>query len=492
MIFGSAECNDVMARYEKAWINLFIREGQLRRLRPLAGHASHMQGLLLSDTRSWPGYTSDSNSPFMIPLTDAQKTQRREDEQKWPWLCYVMCYALELSTGDPLGLANPASWILGELSLVDTTFFPFQRRFCTLLEEKVDAMIVETLFGRYIPPPAGPPPPPDRMMSIRTSNESMGSSSSSTGTDAHKQLWRTMLNNPASIDLDHVTLGNPRFVMVDHDGAKDVPPATVGRGPDGHAVLMQDGDSHNRGSDRTEHIHAPPEFTVKGDMKLFGIIPATLSTVQHSAALGVSQRVDLTGDLSLGNLIPELLHTPLDTISLKNTYLTYSSTFQRCSPPGMRFHTEIIPTGELMQPVYDVLHEVFGQKNPAWTFAGFIGQEPAWEKPFAPMGFSLRAGLRKLDIDLWDVINVTDLGLSLTFSRRIPIYPGDPSSGYSLSTSFSGSAGVKIPGSVVPLRVSWYLKKFAKYYLLSLNMQDDEWTDAFAIPNLKVGIRLQW
>lgn len=496
MIFGSEECNNVMSRYEQAWIDLFIRESRLRNRHPLEEGEAYLTGTLLSDTRPRAAFTSCSESPFRIPLTAAQQAQRETDEEKWSWLCYAMDYKLELSTAEPPGRADPASVILGEVSLMRRKFFPFQRRFCTALERKVDTMILDHLENRYNTP--GPPVlEPDMMMSLPTGNESMVLSRLTTRTDAHDQLWRDMFAGHSSISVDNMTLGNPRFLTGNGDGnVEDVLPAMVGKGPYGQEVLPAKGKSGGHlhwGSDDAVHIPTtPPEFVVKGEMKLFGILPATLSSTKHSASVGVSQRVELTGTLSLGNLIPQLLHTPLDTISLKNTSFTYRSTFLGRSPPGLRFYTDIIPTGELMEPVYDVLHEVFGQKNPALTFAGFVGQESAWEKPFQPMGFSLRAGLLKLNINLWDVIKITDLGLSLTFSRQIPQYPGDDSSGYSLSTGFSGAAGVKIPGSVIPLRVSWYLKKFAKYYLLSLNMQDDEWTDAFGIKNLKVGFRLRW
>lgn len=501
LIFGSEECNDVMARYEQAWMDLFMRESRLRNRHPLEEGEAYLTGRLLSDTRPQIAYTSSRESPFRIPLTEAQQAQRKTDEEKWPWLCYAMYYQLELSTTEPPGRADPASVILGEVSLMHQEFFPFQRRFSTALERKVDTMILDHLEKRYNTPgpllSPFPETPMMMMMSLPTGNESMVFHRPTPRADAHDQLWRDMFTGRGSIHVDSITLGRPRFVMGNgHGKVEDVPPAMVGKGPDGQAVLLNTGiDRQNthRESDHAAHIPtAPPEFVVKGDITIFDKLTATLSTIQKQSGVGVSQRVELTGDLSLGKLIPELVGTPLDSISLKNTSFTYRSTFLGRSPPGVRFYTDIIPTGELMQPVYDVLHEVFGQRDPDLTFAGFIGQEPPWEKPFRPIGFSLRACLQKLNIDLWDVINVTDLGLSLTFSRQIALSPGDASSGYSLSTSFSGSAGVRIPGSVVPLRVSWYLKKFAKYYLLSLNMQDDAWTDAFGIANLKVSFRLRW
>lgn len=332
-------------------------------------------------------------------------------------------------------------------------------------------------------------------MSQHSGYQSKSLYSSSPSISAHNQLWKRMLKSPDSIPVDNITLGKPRFVrVIDHDHVKDVLPARVGRDSDGHAVPMEEGEDwdNSPGSDPTALIPTPPEFVVKGDIKIFGILTATLSTIQNQAVVGVSQRVELIGDLSLGKIISELINTPLDTISLKNTSFTYRSTFQGSSPPGVRFYTNIMPTGELLQPVYDVLHQVFGQKDPTLSFSGFIGYEPAWEKPFKPMGFSLRAGLRKLDINLWDVINVTDLGLSLAFTREIDLFQNRNTPGYSMSSTFTGAAGVKIPGSVVPMRVSWYMKKFGKSYVLSLDMQDDEWIDAFGIPNLKVSFRAWW
>lgn len=101
------------------------------------------------------------------------------------------------------------------------------------------------------------------------------------------------------------------------------------------------------------------------------------------------------------------------------------------------------------------------------------------------MGFSLRAGLLKLDINLWDVVNITDLGVGLCFTYGVQD-SATGKSGYNFSSNFWGDAGVTIPGSLLPMRVSWYLTKVQKSYFMSLYMVDDEWTDVLGITNLKV------
>lgn len=99
---------------------------------------------------------------------------------------------------------------------------------------------------------------------------SIRASISSPHIDAHDELLKSMLKCPDRIPLDHVTLEKPWFLgVIDHDQVEDSPPAMVGRGADGHALPIQEGEY---GYDTPDSVSLrasphPQELVVKGDVK---------------------------------------------------------------------------------------------------------------------------------------------------------------------------------------------------------------------------------
>lgn len=377
-VFGSYECNSVMTRYESSWVNLFRREKELREQYE-GGHVT-MEGWITSNIRYTNARKSQNDAPYQVDLSAEEKITRTKYENMWPWLCYVMQYELQLKPTPGNPGVEPNSWIIGELTKFSTVFYPFQRRFFTRLEELVDIEIINKLVDHFIATTTRPKialpvgllrlaPHP-----IHSHNDAVLMSVSSHTPDAHDDLWSAICKGPGHINLEGVKLEKPRFLMVGGDGKEaDLPPHRVATDSHGHSVPKPEKED-DVGDSPQPIPKTPAQFVVKGDIELFGLIKATLSTFQGRSTVGATQRVNIPDDLSLGELIHELKDTPFDAIKLQNTSFTYTSTFQGCNPPGVRFHTEVIPDGEALKPVYDILEEVLGQKKPRLTFSAFVAK----------------------------------------------------------------------------------------------------------------------
>lgn len=319
-------------------------------------------------------------------------------------------------------------------------------------------------------------------------------------TSALDRLWSTVVRGTDQIELDGMTLFNPRLVTADEQKNElDVLRGMVGIDQNGQAVSR----SGNMGRDTivtdptatapisptsaSQVPATPAHFVIKGDITLFGIVHATLCTVQDPSTAGVTERVELISNISLGRLMPELKGIPLDTINLEKTSFTYHSAFHRSSPPGLRFQTDVFLTGPLLQPVNDALSEVFRQEQPSLTFSAYVGYERNWTKPMPPTAFTLQAALVKLETDPSDIININDIGINLMINRQITRGADGIKSEHTFSYGFWGVGGVRVPGSLVPIPVNWYMMKMDNYYNMTLNVQD-AWTDVLGIRNLNVGL----
>jgi hypothetical protein len=70
-----------------------------------------------------------------------------------------------------------------------------------------------------------------------------------------------------------------------------------------------------------------------------------------------------------------------------------------------------------------VLINVFHQGNPALTVQGLISAANDWAKPLNPVTFGLRGLLQGISIKLADLIEFTELGLSINISWHSDMYP---------------------------------------------------------------------
>jgi hypothetical protein len=232
---------------------------------------------------------------------------------------------------------------------------------------------------------------------------------------------------------------------------------------------------------------SPANFAYTGDIMLFGLVPAQFFAYQHISTHGFPyhEAAKIKAQrLSLGSLLPELKGSPLDAIALQDPQFGFAErTFDLARPAGLYFETDIVFQGPL-QPVADFLKDFFHQGSPAIHFSAYLGQVRDWNHLFAPSSFALRGSLEHVSVKILDVLEFTCIGVELSGTLRLSHNSGD--SKWEFGYGFFGSLNLSVPGSVVPLKVDYLLRKEYSSWLLWLTLTDENWENCFGVKGLNV------
>lgn len=219
----------------------------------------------------------------------------------------------------------------------------------------------------------------------------------------------------------------------------------------------------------------PSEYVAKASFTLFGHIEAELHMLQTpSVTAGVHQRVTLPGSLSLGTLLPTLAGSPLDAIMLTNTTLTYRSKPTLTLPAGLTLATTIQLSG-FLDPVNTLLRDVFHQDVPRIDVSGLISMNPDCLKLApAPSGFTLCGELAEVRIELFGVLELTHLGVSI-MGRRI-----SSAGGYDYAYGFDGR------GRIADIDLDFSMRKDRENYQVLLAMSGEIWKNVGGVVGVNV------
>lgn len=234
---------------------------------------------------------------------------------------------------------------------------------------------------------------------------------------------------------------------------------------------------------------APPHFpqmpenhVIIGDVDLFGCIPAKLHIFRGQITkLHPYQEVVQfsAGQITIGSVLPSLKDDPFDAIVLQNTELCYSvvplSVYEL---EGLYLETDLMFKGPL-QPLQDVIRDVFNQERPALHVSAHLGMSRDWMMPHAPPRLVLRGSFDDCSVKLWDILEFTQLGVELTLDQT-----RDEDSGMNIGYGFFGKVDMTMPGSVVPLKAEYLFRVMDERYMISVTLKDDDWKDCFGIKNL--------
>lgn len=262
----------------------------------------------------------------------------------------------------------------------------------------------------------------------------------------------------------------------------------VGKGSSRGATRLSSTAVMSRGSiQKPSAVAVPDGFVLKGDIKLFGLIPASLYSFQGTAMENnVDEMVTLSDNLYLGELIPSLDRSVLGGIHLRSSKFTYTNSYGPKRSPGLRFETDVMFEGELMC-VSDTLKQLFNQEKPALRVSGLVALDRDWNSLFVPAGFTLSGSFEHMSVKLGDFIEFTSVGVDLTTSPAVEMVPKFRQY-HRFSYGFFGTAHMKVPASVVPLSLRYYLRKDAGLYNIHLDISDDEWKDVCGVRGLNVSI----
>lgn len=228
----------------------------------------------------------------------------------------------------------------------------------------------------------------------------------------------------------------------------------------------------------------PENHVIIGDVDLFGCIPAKLHIFkgQITKLHPYQEVVQISaGQITIGSVLPSLKDGPFDAIVLENTELCYSvlplSVYEL---EGLYLETDLIFKGPL-QPLQDVIRDVFDQEKPALHVSAYLGMSRDWVMPHVPPRLVLRGSFDDCSVKLWDILEFTQLGVELTLDQA-----RDDDSGMNIGYGFFGKVDMAMPGSVVPLKAEYLFRVMDERYILSMTLKDDDWKDCFGIKNLTV------
>lgn len=220
---------------------------------------------------------------------------------------------------------------------------------------------------------------------------------------------------------------------------------------------------------------APEKFVVQGDIKLFGIIPTSLRSLQARSGQGTQEKIDLPQELSLSKFLIGDTDGSLDLFQLYDTSLTYKSDPIGLMGDELRLETKLNFTGAL-DGVKQALKAMFGQENPTIKFGCSMEVTPKWKTGrLSPRFFAFNGELSNIKASLFGLLDITAIGIEISGVRT------GSKGGYELAHCFYGEAKIH------DTNVSFSLRSAGKSYFISILADSDTWTNIGGITGLNVG-----
>ena len=244
----------------------------------------------------------------------------------------------------------------------------------------------------------------------------------------------------------------------------------------------------NRAPTTTARTPAPVNLAITGTMKLRSAIPAKLYIYEHwDARLFPYHEVAVLSQssLSLGDVVPDLKGSPLDSLILRGTRYGYvRRTYDYTRHAGMYLDTELELSGAL-QPVADLLRDVFKQDQPGIRFTAFLGDHNDWNDHRAYGAIGLRGSLEGLSLKLFDdVLEFKTIGVEVYANQRANLATG--SYEWDVGYGLFGDVLMTVPGSIVPLQVKYEIARELSQWEVALNLREGIWKDCFGVQGLVV------
>lgn len=413
--------------------------------------------------------------------------------------------------------------------------------FALVVETETPEMEFARLSRNFGPPIGQEPSQARDDPGLAPSPELVPAYTSEVSPPSYEQLWAALVvGNGGTLVVDGQTFENPCLAIVDDEKKEvvDVRPELVGLDNKGQAVVLSEEEAEaiaeaseleevsvggsfgaasgvSWGEEAEDQIKplnveysymaansfvleplpapvkvevpipsAPPGFVLSREIKLFGgNLTARLYTAYGSEVTRDNERLEIVEDLSLGYLIPALAGSDMDMVKISKTVITYSNKMTETQLPGLMLRTEVRLAGAL-EPVNDLLRDVFGQKDPCISVAGMISMNRDWEELLRPIGFTLRSELKNMSMTLFDCVEIINLGIDVIGTRTVKPVKDGVERGYALGFGLFGQAAVKLSGA--PLMVEWYLMKMQELYSMRLKLQDEDWKDVLGVKGLIV------
>ncbi|VBB81972.1 Putative protein of unknown function [Podospora comata] len=189
-------------------------------------------------------------------------------------------------------------------------------------------------------------------------------------------------------------------------------------------------------------------------------------------------------DISLGSIFPSLKGTDFDALTMKNTSMIWlGRDASALKKAGLWFETDVEFRG-LLQPIHDVLRDVFAQEQPGLHLSAHLGIQQDYSDDLIATGFTFKGSINGINRGFGEFLTFRNAGVELNVV---------PSKGVDLETmwGFFGTLHLAIPNSVVPLVLEYKLQPKADSLDIAMNFGGSEkWESVFGVSGLDASVPL--
>jgi hypothetical protein len=190
-------------------------------------------------------------------------------------------------------------------------------------------------------------------------------------------------------------------------------------------------------------------------------------------------------DVPLSGIIAELKGTPFDEIVLRDVKLMSATQPNDITPVGLTLQATLTlgDVGRVSDTFHSAASGIFELKQADLKVAAFFGTDGSWASGLQPRQFTLRGTFENIDVNVFDLFHVTELGAYVKTFRRIRI--GVSKDEWPLVFGFFGTLRFALPGSPSPLLFSFETSVGEEVLSLAGRAQGS-WSSVFGIPNLSI------
>jgi hypothetical protein len=295
--------------------------------------------------------------------------------------------------------------------------------------------------------------------------------------------WKAAQEGMQELVLPDLLVKKPRV----HEAASDMVVTHNGSdGPVPHKAFAIPGDAE---------IPVPSEgFVLQGDVEIFGTsiigqLEKWMGPPPADVVVGIDppcwERVTLPGDFHLSTLLPLLKDTPYDIITFRNVAIWQQNCeFDKTRAVGWHFDADWVIDASC-GILHDVLRTVLQVDKPVLRIRMGLGMDQQWNAPIDVHSFTLEGTFAGLTLSPIPGLQLTSIGVRLLGIRGFELSP-TPHSTLSYGFDIFGTMSIDVPGSIIPLNLTYNMGVASGHVSISAELSGDIWRDALGVQNLNV------
>ncbi|KAJ7233678.1 hypothetical protein C8J57DRAFT_1729399 [Mycena rebaudengoi] len=240
----------------------------------------------------------------------------------------------------------------------------------------------------------------------------------------------------------------------------------------------------------------PPDgFTLEGEIDLFGVSAVQAhfyswnGPIPPDIVVSVDQpiydKAIIDGDFKLSSILPILASTPFNDLTFTNVTITHQNcVFDVTKAIGWHVDADFV-VDATYGPLYDLLRTVLNVQEPTIHLHAGLGLNQGWGIGLAMSSFTLDGTFPGILTKICDGLALTSIGIELMGIRRMKMVP-PPRSVMDFGFGVFGTLNIDVPGSVVPLELSYRIVEMNGFLQLIADLDGELWKDPLGIQGLSL------